>query len=35
MTDLFPEIEPQLIRYPAVDAASLKERVLEIGRRQC
>ncbi len=34
LTVLFQEIEPQLIRCPAVDAASLKERVLEIGRRR-
>jgi len=34
LTALFLQIEPQLIRYPAVDASSLKERVLEIGRPQ-
>jgi hypothetical protein len=32
LMELFTEVESQLIRYPAVDAASLRERVLEITR---
>jgi hypothetical protein len=32
LMELFIEVESQLIRYPAVDAASLRERVLEITR---
>ncbi|MBL9130217.1 MAG: hypothetical protein JNG86_03405 [Verrucomicrobiaceae bacterium] len=32
LLELFAEVESQLIRYPAVDAASLRERVLEIAR---
>lgn len=34
LLELFVEIEPQFIRYPAVEAASLRERVLEVARRQ-
>lgn len=29
---LFSQVEAQLIRYPAVDATSLRERVLEMSR---
>ena len=32
LMELFIEVESQLIRYPAVDAASLRERVLKITR---
>lgn len=30
LRELFGQIEPQLIRYPAIDATSLRQRVMEI-----
>jgi len=34
LRELFEAVEAQLIRYPAIDPVSLRERVLEIQARQ-
>jgi len=32
LRELFEEVEPALIRYPAVDSSRLRERVMDVGR---